>query len=681
MFAVVLATAACIRPSEKLTCGDNVCPVTNVCIDNAYCVVPEAVDACGDKAGGEDCTFDDRAGHCVQHSQLVCEPAVCGDNIIDEELHEQCDGTASFATQCVDLGFDLGLPTCSVQCGIDVQPCTRFGWQPLVNAPAVAMWTDGTVIAYARRNPNSLEITGGGLSISEPGFFLRVTGAGGHIFALGEGKLWHVEGGSLVAIATPFDGSVVMGIAAGDDGSLYALANCDVSRWRANAWTKMTMDVGCVNHIAVGPSSTGGRVFVEVGNVLYEMKPDGTLRLITGFGSNVRQLLVRKTAVGEGVIVSDGEGVSFVPTDGGATIKIFASPIVSVAANDRFIYMAEDDATIIRWDGRTKDRLRAPAGLLTDDPAGHIYAYGGPIYRFSGLGFGEVLPPTFVQNDEEISTILELPDGDVIAGSTLQIFTPDSSGYGWQATDAPISPNSLRALAGSDKDKRFLTGYFYANGLPLMGTLWREQGTSWIDTWPTLDGPFVDGLWMDPVSGDVFAAGRFGNGKGFLGRQFAATSMSGWESVSPPNCEMYGIHARTVSRVVAVGACDGVAAVWTYDGTSWSELHREASITTPLRGVRVLASGDIFAVGDGGAIWLTGSMWYVDSTVQGRSISGEDNDLWVSGAFTSIQHWDGFHWSRMTTRLLGTTYISATKARVMMPGAATGHVILVRDER
>jgi hypothetical protein len=135
------------------------------------------------------------------------------------------------------------------------------------------------------------------------------------------------------------------------------------------------------------------------------------------------------------------------------------------------------------------------------------------------------------------------------------------------------------------------------------------------------------------------------------------------------------------SHVVAVGACAGEAVVWLYDGTSWSELHRESSMKSPLRGVRVLPSGDIFAVGDAGAIWFTGSTWYVDPTVQGRSISGDDNDLWVAGAFSSIQHWDGFHWSRMTTRLLGTTYISATKARVLMPGAASGHVILVRDER
>jgi hypothetical protein len=680
VFAVVLATAACIRPSEKLTCGDSACPLSNVCIDNAYCVVPEAVTACDGKAGGDDCTFDQRPGHCVDHSQLVCEPATCGDNIIDEELHEQCDGTASFGTQCVDLGFDMGRPTCSVQCGIDVQPCTRFGWQPLVNAPAVAMWTDGTVIAYARRNPDSLEITGGGNAISVPGFFSRVTGVGGHIYAQGEGHLWTVENGALVEIATPFDASYVTGLAASDDGSLYAVDGCDVRLYRNNAWTKVTMDVGCITHIAAGPASTGSRVFVEVSNVLYEMRKNGTLALIHGFTSNIQQLLVRNTPAGEMVIVSETAGVTLVPTSGAALKLISSLPMVAVAANERFVYMAQADGVVLRWDGKTKDRLRTPAPLITDDATGHIYAYGGPIYVFSGLDFGELVPPSYEQNDEEMTTMLELPDGTVMAGSTLQIFTPDSSGAGWLQTDTPISPNSLRALAGIDKDKRFLAAYIYQNGQPLQSTLWRETAPTWVDTWP-LDGPFVDGLWMDPVSGDVFAAGRFSSTKGFLGREPGTTSAADWESIAPTNCDLYGVHARIASHVVAVGQCDGAAVAWLYDGSAWSELHREPAIKVALRGVRVLASGDIFAVGDGGAMWFTGGAWHVDATVQGRSISGDDDDLWVSGAFTPIQHWDGTAWSRMTTRLVGTTYVSASKARVLMPGGAAGHVMLIRDNR
>jgi hypothetical protein len=676
VFAVVVATAACIRPSEKLACGNDVCPLTNVCIDNAYCVVPDAVAACDGKASGQDCTFDDRAGHCVEHSQLVCEPALCGDNILDDELHEQCDGTAPFATQCVDLGFDLGRPTCSEQCGIDVTACTRFGWTPLVNAPAVAMWTDGSVIAYVRRNPSSVEITGGGLSISQPGSFLRVTGGGGRIYAWGESGLWTVEANALVAIDTPFSSASIIGVTSGDDGALYALAGCDVYRYRANAWAVIADDVGCPTHIAVGPSSTGARIFVEVSNVLYEVMPTGNLKLILGFSSTIRELLVRTVPGGEMVIVSEDAGVTLVPTSGAVEKEISSTTILSVAANERFVYLLQSDGLIHRWDGKVKDRMRAPAALLTDDRDGHIYAFGGPIYRFSGLDFGELTPPTLSQLDEEMTSIVELPDGSVIAASSFQTHMPDLAGADWIPSGSPLTPNSLRAITGLSKTQRFISGYFFANGQPTMSSLWREQAPdNWQDVAPG-DPPFVDGLWMDP-SGNVFAAGRHNDGRGFLGRLPAASTT--WASIAPASCEMYGVHARSPSRVVAVGGCAKAAVVWVYDGSAWSELHREPSITAPLRGVRVTTSGDIFAIGDGGAVWLIGTTWQADPTLRGRSISGDDADIWAAGAFTSIEHWDGARWSRMTTRQLGTTVIAASKSRVIMPGAALGHVVLLRD--
>jgi hypothetical protein len=675
VFAVVVATAACIRPSEKLACGNDLCPLTNVCIDNAYCVVPDAVTACEGKASGQDCTFDDRAGHCVEHSQLVCEPALCGDNILDDELHEQCDGTAPFATQCVDLGFDLGLPTCSEQCGIDVTACTRFGWEPLVNAPAVERWTDGTVIAYSRRNPSSLEIVGGGLGISEPGAF-RVTGGGGRIFAWGEGKILTVEASSLVSIDTPFLISSVLGIVAGDDGTLYAMAGCDLYRYRTGTWVALASDVGCIFHVAVGPSSTGSRVFVDVANVLYEVKSGGTLALVQGF-TGITQLLVRTVPTGEAVIVVEGTGVSLVPTGGGVIKKIVSDPIVAAAANERFVYMMQADGLIQRWDGKTKDRMRAPASLLTDDRDGHIYAFGGPIYRLSGLDFGELTPPSFSQSDEEMTTMLELPDGSVIAGSSYQIHTTDAAGANWISFGSPLMPNALHAIAGVSSTQRFIAGYFFANGQPTFSSLWREAAPdNWDDVAPA-DPPFVDGLWMDPL-GNVFAAGRYNDGRGFLGR--LPKSSATWASITPAGCEMYGVHARSSSRVVAVGGCSKEAVVWVYDGQMWSELHREASITA-LRAVRVTTSGDIFAVGDGGAVWLAGATWHADATIRGRSISGDDADIWLAGAFTPIAHWDGTHWSRMTTRQLGATVIAASKARVFMPGGALGHVVLLRDER
>src|SRR5262245_15581195 len=127
--------AGCLQPSNVLQCGDREYPASQLCPDDA--------------TAGATCTIGDTApGHCVAcGSHVVCDPARCGDGVIDPELlNEQCDGAAPFAQQCADVGYDLGRLGCNVdRCEFDTRSCVKFGWKEIVEPKQIyAMWTDGT---------------------------------------------------------------------------------------------------------------------------------------------------------------------------------------------------------------------------------------------------------------------------------------------------------------------------------------------------------------------------------------------------------------------------------------------------------------------------------------------------------------------------------------------------------
>ena len=299
---------------------------------------------------------------------------------------------------------------------------------------------------------------------------------------------------------------------------------------------------------------------------------------------------------------------------------------------------------------------------LADDGNGTLLSYGGPIYRYSGRMFGDLAPVPLTGNDR-ILGIVSLPDESVIAAGVYEIWQPSTDGATWNFAGT-LSPAFNRALAGIASNELAI-----ATDTDGMGTgphLWRQHGGG---PWAAHDPPqpaILDGLWMD---GDdtLYAVGP----AGFLGVLDGTDTWLATELHA--ECEFHG-----VDHGVAVGACDGVASVWRYSGGGWTEIQRDMTVPATLRAVTVLASGDIWAVGDAGAVWYTGGVWSSTTDIHGGSISGVADDIFVAGAFTDVEHWDGQGWSTMTTRALGPMAIAAQPDRVLMPGGAGGHVVLLR---
>ncbi len=117
-------------------CGDGIVDSGEECDDGAgnsdapdgHCRTDCRLGGCGDGIldSGEAC--DDGMGNSYSPNACCpgCELPACGDGIIDDQLGEECDGTAMSAIICGDLpyGYTAGNLSCYSTCEFDYSECT-----------------------------------------------------------------------------------------------------------------------------------------------------------------------------------------------------------------------------------------------------------------------------------------------------------------------------------------------------------------------------------------------------------------------------------------------------------------------------------------------------------------------------------------------------------------------------
>lgn len=92
--------------------------------------------------------------------------------------------------------------------------------------------------------------------------------------------------------------------------------------------------------------------------------------------------------------------------------------------------------------------------------------------------------------------------------------------------------------------------------------------------------------------------------------------------------------------------------VWRYDGTSWQDMS-PAWVDEYLKDVWVDRGGDVFVVGDNGAIYHYDGSGWEDQSVGGSGtlygVSGSSpGDVHAVGSDAALYHYDGFTWRRYT---------------------------------
>ena len=340
---IAVLVAGCITDQVQ-PCGDQICPVDQVCVDEARCVSPDAVAVCDSAAAGAACNVGGVPGRCTDHPPLrVCDPAVCGDGVIDSVLHEECDGSAAFDEQCADLGFDLGRPTCASDCTFDTSGCTEFGWDRVVNASVYTLWTDGTVVAYGHHDPDGLEVHGGGWNVSMSRFAGQLAGGGGHIYAvLDDNRAYEVQSGSVVDLEMPAGGDI-NGLAVDPrDGTLYATQMCNL--WAYNGtWTNVYGSPSLCPEIA-SITPDGRLYFIGATNTIYELVAGAP---VARFGTSGALNLLR-TASSTQIIVGGNTGV-WGWNGSGSPTEISPGDVRSIALVGNDVYGTFSDGSGIRY--------------------------------------------------------------------------------------------------------------------------------------------------------------------------------------------------------------------------------------------------------------------------------------------------------------------------------------------
>ena len=675
--AFLLVLAGCLRP-DLVPCGDLVCPAEDECRSGA-CVSKESIEKCEgqDLAEGASCVADDgRAGRCIEGA---CAQATCGDGYVDAEVREECDG--STAAQCVDFGFDLGRATCT-ECAVDTAPCVRFGWRRIVSASSQKLWTDGTIVAYTMAAPAGLRITGAGYDIDSTEFFYDVDGGGGRVFALD--ALSHlVEADGTTMRALPMTG-YVNSFDVADDGTPYIVVGCTVSRLEAGAWVEVggaqPAPGGYCTHVRVGGAGASTRVIVKtsMSAELYRLSGNQFVPssiTVSGFLNDMQ-------IHGTDLWLAMKEGVNRVSLTTTSSEKATLGDAASFAFIGPTTYIAYGDGTLGRYKAGHLDRMRGPTGgRVTDDGHGGLYMYRGPIYRFSGIGFGELASPPLDINDRIVGSVRT--DTAVVAQSEQNIYVARAGGDGWDAFGNPSAPAPMTSVSGNSIGTLVVAAsYADAHSQVLMST-------GQLDQFTLLDKAqeVKLGVWMAPDD-TVFAVGfdtpapNAHLARAWFGRLAPGVTDPGAWTVrigTEQGCRAVAVSGTDAQHVVAAGRCEQRGVVWALQpDMSWAELYRSPAPDGGFVAVARTADGKIFASGDTGTAWFDGT-WHTDANAKGRTLSGSSTDMWLSGALTTIQHFDGTSWSQVSTSAISDIAVVVGKEDVLFPGGSPGHVALIRD--
>lgn len=680
---LVFLLGACLE-ADLIPCGESLCPQDKVCAPDGRCLAPTLLEQCANQAEGTPCdALEGVDGRCANG---ICEQVSCGNGFVDEQLTEECDGGE--AAQCVDFGFDLGRAAC-VSCSFDTTPCVRFGWVRIEYASSQKMWTDGTILAYTTYAPKGLAVQGGGFTVHSADEYLAVEGGNGHVFAIAAtGEVVEAAGNSLVTLGMPTAAPIDLAVA--DDGVPYVLgADCRVFAYDG-AWTELgtqlPIGVADCHLLAVLGSGPGTRIAVA--------KPDGGLWLDDGHDrftsagmapTTISVLELHETYVW----VGGATGVYRTPIASPTTFetRIANHGITSLAFIGSAFYATTTEGTLLHRTAKTTDTLRGPTGgRVVDDGHDGLYMFQGPIYRFTGTSYSELVGPPIDVIQDQLVASCRTRTRDILVISGQNLFSLDVAGV-WSTFPSPVS-TSLRGVACQGSQVAIVS-HSNDNNSTLARSTTGPSGTFQII--PTSDA-VKEAVWLGV--GTMFVVGTTGAGA-------AANSSPGWigelangvidELVLPDAlgaCRLFAVSGTDVDGildVVAAGRCDDRGVVLERVGfRDWNVVYRSPTNDGGFRSIlRVPATNAlgymIFAAGEGGAVWFDGT-WHADASVIGRTLSGTAEDMWLSGAFTDLQHFDGTVWSQVATSALSQIAVFAQETDVLLPGGAPGHVQLLRDK-
>ncbi|HTL31487.1 MAG TPA: hypothetical protein VL326_00105 [Kofleriaceae bacterium] len=639
-----LLASGCIQ-AQLQPCGDLLCPVDSVCLPDNTCATHESIEVCMGKVDGDTCSTALFTGSCKSG---VCRPPVCGDHIVSGS--EQCDGPVS-GVDCVDYGFDTGIPTCSDRCGFDVVgSCVRFGWQRILSQAASRGRVDDGRMLLVSQDRYTVTLLDGTTVLQEQSFdpnnsdnYIESIDLKGNIAVASQyGKILRSDnGGPFVAESPPGLSDTNLNVVLGDDGSVYAISfsgGLGVFR-KAPGSSTWTMVIDGVRNASL---------VTWLGDALYVAWDDGEVQKWQPGG--VFTHVMTAPSLVSWIALRPGGGY-FITTDVDNSLEVVGTtftPFANAQGYDQIfavgtaIYAGGDSNAVVRRVGTSFESMIAPiyGNLMVD--GNDVYIFGNGVYKFSGTQFARR-----DGSGEPAHDVKLLADGEPIMSTIFDALVID----GMLEWDFILSPEEPLAVAGANAND------FYVAEVDdiehFAGTTAGFSTTNPPSSLSPLDIAYT--------SGTLYAVGKAGVSARRTGTTW--TLLTNVDST----CNIFEL-ATPSSGIYAAGTCGTDGVIWKLAGSTWSEIHR---VPVPLGSISIDATDNIYATGRLGSITRVDGMWNDAAGPGGSSISAtQASDIWVAGGPDDLVRWDGTIWSRV--RLVGAAnpQVLATERAIYINGAS-----------